>query len=318
MLRITVGRGDEDYTSVQEAIDSVPFETPAEIVISEGIYHEKIFSEKSDLLIRGEGDVRIVWEDCGFEMLDRGRKRGTFRSYTAFFGGKRLRMENLSIENRAGEGKEIGQGIALYLDAEEADIRNLRIYGHQDTLFLSPLPDEEREKYGFYGPRHLVPRRRTMSRFQECVIEGTIDFIFGGGDALFDDCEIRSSGSGYVAAPSGKKDWHGMIFRRCRFTSSGTPDGSVFLMRPWRKEGKTLFLDCRFGTHIAQEGFTPWPGREQESGECLFALSSCSAEGGKTIGEGHEIPHAEIVSAAEALLGEIQYCSCSMHPSKEE
>ncbi len=276
MLRITVGRGDEDYTSVQEAIDSVPFETPAEIVISEGIYHEKIFSEKSDLFIRGEGDVRIVWEDCGFEMLDRGRKRGTFRSYTAFFGGKRLRMENLSIENRAGEGKEIGQGIALYLDAEEADIRNLRIYGHQDTLFLSPLPDEEREKYGFYGPRHLVPRRRTMSRFQECVIEGTIDFIFGGGDAIFRNCEIRSAGPGYVTAPSGKRSWYGFVFSSCRFVSSGAGDGSVFLMRPWRAEGKVMFTECSFGPHINSRPYAAWAGREDEKHLSAFLIHDAS------------------------------------------
>ncbi len=316
MLRITVGRNDEDYSTVQEAIEAVPYGVRAEIEIHEGVYRERLFSDKADLTIRGIGDVTVVNGYGAREIPDGRRKRGTFRTYTAFFSGDHLRLENISVVNDAGEGNVVGQGIALYLDVSDAELINVSIIGHQDTLFLSPLPDEEREKGGFYGPRYLLPRRRTRTILSHCLIEGTVDFIFGGGDALFDDCEIRSSGSGYVAAPSGKKDWHGMIFRCCRFTSSGAPDGSVFLMRPWRKEGKALFLDCRFGTHIAQEGFTPWPGREHESGECLFALSSCSAEGGKTIGAGHEIPHAEILSAAEALLGEIQYCSCSMHSSK--
>ena len=47
MLKITVGKNDEDYTSIQEALNAVPYDTEAEIIISEGIYKEKIFSDKS-------------------------------------------------------------------------------------------------------------------------------------------------------------------------------------------------------------------------------------------------------------------------------
>ena len=44
MLTITVGRNDEDYTTIQEALNSIPYNTEAEIIISEGIYREKLFS----------------------------------------------------------------------------------------------------------------------------------------------------------------------------------------------------------------------------------------------------------------------------------
>ena len=127
MLTITVGRTDEDYTTIQEALNAIPYNTEAEIIISEGIYREKLFSDKKSLSIRGEGNVTISWNDFGYDILDRNRKRGTFRSYTAFFSGEYLKLENLTIENTAGEGSKVGQGIALYLDTEKSLIKNVRL-----------------------------------------------------------------------------------------------------------------------------------------------------------------------------------------------
>ena len=275
MLTITVGRNDEDYTTIQEALNAIPYNTEAEIIISEGIYREKLFSDKKSLSIRGEGNVTISWNDFGYDILDRNRKRGTFRSYTAFFSGEYLKLENLTIENTAGEGSKVGQGIALYLDTEKSLIKNVRLYGHQDTLFLSPLPDEEREKYGFYGPRYLLPRKRTTSLFNDCSIEGSIDFIFGGGDTLFDGCRIICNGNGYVTAPSGRKEWIGFIFNNCTFESA--LDGiTSYLMRPWRKEGKASFLSCDIGSFITGSGLSAWPGLDSELDQCTYRLSCCN------------------------------------------
>ena len=92
MLKITVGKNNEDYTTIQEALNAVPYDTEAEIIISEGIYKEKIFSDKSLLIIRGIGNVLITYSDSGYDILDRNRKRGTFRSYTAFFSGKKRQL----------------------------------------------------------------------------------------------------------------------------------------------------------------------------------------------------------------------------------
>ena len=276
MLRITVGKGGEDYLRIQDAVNAVPYDTPAEIVISGGVYHEKIFSDKADLSIRGSGDVYIINSDSALETMERGEKRGTFRSYTAFFGGGRLRLSGITIANGAGSGRLAGQAVALYLDAARAELEDVTILSHQDTLFLSPLPDHEREKGGFYGPRHLSKRRRTASVFRSCRISGSVDFIFGGGDALFEDCTIESVEPGFVAAPSGKKDWTGLVFLRSSFVSGGAPDGSVYLMRPWRPEGKAYFIDCSFGSHIRKEGKCAWEGEARD--DSVFRVLSSSDE----------------------------------------
>ena len=55
MLTITVGRNDEDYTTIQEALNAIPYNTEAEIIISEGIYREKLFSDKKGSIQKGVG-----------------------------------------------------------------------------------------------------------------------------------------------------------------------------------------------------------------------------------------------------------------------
>jgi pectinesterase len=80
----------------------------------------------------------------------------------------------------------------LYSDFEKVTCKNVHFKGHQDTLFLSPLPDQEREADGFKGPRQNTPRIMTTQYFENCIIEGDIDFIFGGADAVFKDCTILS------------------------------------------------------------------------------------------------------------------------------
>ena len=303
MLRITVGRKDEDYDTIQEALNAVPYSVPALIEIHEGVYHEKLFAEKSDLTVRGIGNVEITNSDGAREIVSRGMKRGTFRSYTAFFGGERIRLENLAISNRAGCGDTAGQAIALYLDAGYAELEAVRLFSYQDTLFLSPLPDREREERGFYGPRYLTGRSRKKSIIRHSLIEGSVDFIFGGGDALIEDSEIRSSGKGFVAAPSGKKDWNGLVFSRCRFTSSSAEEESVYLMRPWRKEGKAVFISSSFSSHIHPDGFTAWQGLENEKDDCKFLICGCEFSGQCRIPEKHFISREEaerIYSAVDA------------------
>jgi Pectin methylesterase len=137
MLELRVGKKNCDYYFIQEALNAVPYREKAIITIEEGVYEEKLFSDKQDLTLRGFGDVVITWSDGAREILPDGMKRGTFRTYTAFFSGERLRLENLTIVNDAGCGKEVGQAVALYLDADFAFIENVTLKSDQDTLFFS-------------------------------------------------------------------------------------------------------------------------------------------------------------------------------------
>ena len=195
MLTVTVAQdGSGDFASIAEAVLAVPYEEEALVQVGPGIYREKLVCEKRCITLRGAGadKTKLVWGDGGKLPHKDGRPTHTFRSYTAFFSGETLCVEDMTIENDAGPGAKAGQAVAAYVDSTRAVFRRVKLLGSQDTLFCAPLPEKEREKDGFLGPRSLAPRKPTAQYYTDCEIAGDIDFIFGGGDALFENCVIRT------------------------------------------------------------------------------------------------------------------------------
>ena len=212
-------------------------------------------------------DSNITIEDKTFsasyyakEDMSDGTKRGTFRSYTVLVDGDNVHFKNCVFENTAGPGKDVGQAIALYIDGDGITLEDCVLRGHQDTLFLAPLPDKEIIPGGFTGPKQFTERKRRTVYFKNCRIEGGVDFIFGGASAYFDNCEFISVEEGYVFAPSTPEDVEvGFVARNCRFTASdGVEKGSCFIARPWRNYAYVRLEDCYLGDHIHPQGFDDW------------------------------------------------------------
>lgn len=193
------------------------------------------------------------------EMPD-GTKRGTFRSYSVLVDGDNVRFKNCVFENTAGRGCDVGQAIALYLDGDGIVLEDCELRGHQDTLFLAPLPDKEIIPGGFIGPKQFTERKRRTVYFKNCKIEGGVDFIFGGASAYFDNCEFVSVEEGYVFAPSTPSEVEiGFVATNCRFTSTdGVEKGSCFIARPWRNHAFVKLENCYLGDHINPSGFDDW------------------------------------------------------------
>ena len=305
MFELHVKKEGGDYFTITEAINAVPYEEEAVIHIGEGTFREKIFCEKKDITFVGEGPDKTVieYDDGAFDLMEDGTKRGTFRSYTAFFGGKKCTVKDMTISNAAGPGENRGQAIAVYADAEQCCFENVKMLGYQDTLFCAPLPFTERQKNGFFGPRVYTPRIKTKQHYVNCQIYGDVDFIFGGADAVFDDCYIQCNNrykdeanndeggagaesksgavkdgatadrhiNGYITAASGLNEDLGFVFRNCTITGEeGCEPGSVFLGRPWREQARTVFLNCKMGDCIAQERFSGWGAVDKDEPETYY------------------------------------------------
>ncbi len=303
MLKINVSKSGGDFSTLQEAVDAVPYEEQAEILIGEGEFFEKIFCEKKDITLVGAGiDKTIInFDDCANEIMPDGSKRGTFRSYTAFFGGKRVCVKDLTIKNSAGDGRKVGQAVAVYADADVCMFENVKLTACQDTLFCAPLPVTERQKNGFMGPRVVAKRRLTRQYYKNCVITGDVDFIFGGADAVFDGCDITCNDrlnnpemqdekqdkegkldkdqidtterqiNGYITAACGVRDNIGFIFRNCMIRGEKTCEkASVFLGRPWRDEARTVFINCTMDDTVAPERFSGWGGITKDQPDTFY------------------------------------------------
>ncbi|MCR5107543.1 MAG: pectin esterase [Lachnospiraceae bacterium] len=278
MIIISVGK-DKDYHTLGEALQAVPYSEKAIIKVDAGEYREKIFFEKSDITIEGEGCDKtvIIWSDGAKDILEDGSRRGTFRSYTMFAGGKMVTLKNLAVKNDAGGYKKAGQAISVYSDADYVLMENVLMDSCQDTLFMSPLPESVRQPGGFFGPRHLWKRKPTVQYFKNCRISGDVDFIFGGADAVFEECIITVKNrnediNGYISAPGENPGDIGIVFERCKIRGEeGIRKESVFLGRPWRPTGKTSYISCSFDESIDRRRFSEWGDPDAGESEACFA-----------------------------------------------
>lgn len=116
-------------------------EQPVMIRVDPGEYCERVEIHRSHVTIEGEtaDSVRIVGS-LGAKMPSEDGSGvdgtlGTFRTYTVLVDADDVRLENLTIENDAGDGREVGQAIALYADGDRLVVDACCIKGHQDTLF---------------------------------------------------------------------------------------------------------------------------------------------------------------------------------------
>lgn len=274
--KLTVSqKGNGQFQTLQAAIDcAATFDGGCEILIEEGIYEEmvKIYSDRLSLI--GNGNVRITAEQAATHTDKQGNQLGTFRTATVFINGKDIYFENIHIVNRAGNGNEVGQAVSAYFEGTNLRFVSCIFDAHQDTLCFGPLPKKTKEGTALKSPwvRRLYSVQKSI--FFHCHIQGTVDFIFGGGTALFDSCKIHCKSSpqtNFIAAASTACNQEGFTFVDCHISG----DKEYYLGRPWRNYARTTFKNCRFDHHLIDSGWSDWQ-RPHESvtfceENCLYA-----------------------------------------------
>ena len=277
--------GSGDFFTIQEAIDAVPDyrkEGRTTILVRKGVYAEKLVVPPSKInvsLIGQEGAV-VSGSDYASRKNRFGEEMSTSGSASCYIYGLGFHAENLTFENRAGR---VGQAVACFVSADRAVFRRCRFLGFQDTLYT-------------YG--------RTCSQYYEdCYIEGTVDFIFGWSTAVFNRCTIHSLGNGYLTAPSTDQGRaHGYVFLDCRLTAAPGVD-KVYLSRPWRPYAQAVFVRCQMGGHIAPEGWHNWNKKEAEK-TVRYAEYGSTGEGANPKARakfGRQLKSAKGYTVAEVL-----------------
>ncbi len=268
--------GSGDFAKIQDAIDAVPAGARGLIYIRPGVYEENLYAGR-----KGEAErfISLIGENRETVIITSGVGRGnnsgnTFNDCAALnVYTPRFYAENLTIRNTAGENA--GQAEALFTGADAHVFNNCRVSGYQDTYKAN------------VGSRGY---------FRNCLIEGTVDFIYDAGLEWFDNCEIRArkaSKGGYLTAPGGSAMamsrvlfpelsepyfYPGLFFDNCSLTAEdGVAAASFTLGRPWQENSGSMFLNCTLGSHIAPAGWTAWSGSENSSS--LYEFRSMNADG---------------------------------------
>lgn len=279
--------GSGDFFTVQEAINAIPDyrkNARTTILIKEGSYKEKVIipASKNAVSLIGQGEVKITYDDYASKPNIFGENKGTSGSSSCYIYAPDFYAENITFENTSGP---VGQAVACFVSADRAYFKKCRFLGFQDTLYT-------------YG-------KGCRQYYDECYIEGTVDFIFGWSTAVFNRCHIHSIGNGYITAPSTDKGQkYGYVFYNCEITANSDVD-KVYLSRPWRPYAQAVFIQCNMGKHILPEGWDNWRNKNNEK-TVFYAEYKSKGEGanpGKRVAYSKQLKNTEGYSIEEVLSG---------------
>ncbi len=272
--------GTGDFYSIQRAIDVAPAEG-ATISIAPGTYREVLKISKPNIHLRSAykdpSKTVIVFDNSA------GSTGSTFRSATVDVSADNFYAENLTFANDFNRTHpqlpQGSQALAISVTGDRAVFRNMRFLGNQDTVYAA----------------------RKRQYFVDCFIEGNVDFIFGDGKTVFENCEIRSNrkAGGYITAQgkSAANQDNGYVFNHCKLTAEEGVD-HVWLGRPWRPFATVIFMNTEMGPFIEPAGWREW-----HPGETNYLKTVFYAEYNNTGPGAHpkeRDPHTRFLTAAEA------------------
>ncbi|OLF10695.1 pectin esterase [Actinophytocola xinjiangensis] len=234
------------HRTVQAAVDAAPTNSPSRILITikPGTYRGVVTvpSNKPNITFEGLGtspsQVLIVNNHSAYT-------HGTSGSATAFLNGRDFLAVNLTISNDFDENStpEGHQAVAVNLGADRAVFRDVRLLGDQDTFLVN---DSARA--------YMV----------DSYVEGTVDFIFGGGTMVFHRTSVyekRSTGGPITAASTAAEKRYGLMFYQSTITGSGS--NNTTLGRPWRPNAQVLYRETSLSGTIRTS--QPWTDMSDNS-----------------------------------------------------
>ena len=280
--------GSGDFTTIQAAMAKIGMgspERPATIYVRKGVYREVVYAQREKRFVRligedPESTILVYGLHAKMTGLD-GQKIGTFRTPTFYLDADDFTVENMTIQNDAGP---VGQALAIAVNGDRVLFRNCRFLGLQDTVFLN----------------------RGRQYFEDCYIEGTTDFLFGGATAWFEGCDIHSLDSSYITATATPPEAaFGFIFNGCRVRVAEGEQS--YLGRPWRDHAATLFMRCELGAGIRPEGWHNWgkPWREATSRYLEYRNTGPGSERSGRVSWARELTsdEADLITPTTALRG---------------
>lgn len=152
--------------------------------------------------------------------------------------------------------------------------------------------------------------------YRECTVLGTVDFIFGNGNAVFQSCNIvakKSSldGQQNTYTAQGRTDPHqntGLSFQNCTFAATPKLQANVkgfktYLGRPWKSHSVCVLLRCTLDGHIDPSGWLPWNSTSFGLKTSFFAEFHSTGAGAtikKRVSWSHQITKAATASHYQA------------------
>src|SRR5690349_6418592 len=238
--------GHGDYTSIQQAIDKIesgPVVTT--ILIKKGIYNEKLFIEKPNIIFEGEGQDQTVITYSVARDEFRCDHPDDWGVATMNVRANDITLKNLTVTNSFGFDFTEEKTIACPLDSVSKE-KKITINGHQMALRVMNATRLKAVNCRFksFGGDTVSPWETDSGfwYFKDCVMEGGVDFYCPRGWAWAENCIfVCHGGSAAIWHDGSQHEDSKTVLVNCQFSGY-----NGFKLGRYHRDAQFFLISCRF------------------------------------------------------------------------
>ena len=244
--------GKGDYRTVQGAINSLSDSSsvPRVIFIRAGIYKEKIYLEKHNVVLEGESRDKTVITASIARDEWRCLHNDDWGVATLNLDGNDIVLKNLTVTNSFGFDWKADRVIPCPSDTVSHQ-KKIGKSSHQMALRTMHTTRLKAINCRFkaYGGDTVSPWNveEGLFYFKDCVIEGGVDFYCPRGWAYAENCTfISHSGTAAIWHDGSRHEDSKTVLKNCRF------DGfKNFNLGRYHRDAQFYLINCEFSGNMA-------------------------------------------------------------------
>lgn len=245
--------GKGQFTSIQDALNSLndTSSTIRTILVKNGVYREKLFVQKHNLIIEGEDREKTIFLASIARDEWRCEHPDDWGVATMNISAKDLTLKNLTVTNEVGF-TFVPHTFTCASDTSSAShVKEARKDGHQMALRTMNGATRMRAincHFTAYGGDTVSPWDvdNGLWYFKDCIMEGGVDFYCPRGWAWAENCTFKSwTGPAAIWHDGSKNPDSKSIFKNCLFTGY---DG--FTLGRYHKDAQFFLIDCTFAANM--------------------------------------------------------------------
>ncbi|PON42047.1 Pectinesterase, Tyr active site [Trema orientale] len=158
-------------------------------------------------------------------------------------------------------GSRKGQAVAVRISGTKAAFYNCSFYGTQDTLY----------------------DHKGLHYFNNCFIQGSVDFIFGYGRSFYEKCHLNSTAKKVAWLTAQKRSSSSLESGFSFKDSVVTGSGHLYLGRAWGDYSRVVFSYTFMDNIVLPQGWSDW-GDQKRDLNVYYGEYKCSGPGANLTG----------------------------------
>ena len=303
--------GKSDYKSIQAAINSLPDSAaePTIIYIKKGIYREKLYIEKHNIVFVGEDrDSTIITQSIARDEW-RCQHNDDWGVATVNVNANDIMLDKLTIVNNFGF--EWTSDITIPCPADTVNKqKKIGRSSHQMALRTMNATRFKAVDCHFkaYGGDTVSPWNVEggMFFFRNCIMEGGVDFYCPRGWAYAENCEfITHTGTAAIWHDGSRHEDSKTVLKDCRFKGF---DG--FRLGRYHRDAQFYLVNCKFAANMADQDIYRVPTNNTILWGHRVYYYNCHRDGGDykwhadNLASAPGAPAAEIIDADWVFKGQ--------------